>query len=72
MSGRELLHHLVDQLPEEELGHAQKVLEELGGSGVTGEEPLSAAELTEIEAAGQEIREGKWYTLDQIKKDCGL
>ena len=72
MSGRELLHQLVDQLPEEELGQAQKVLEELGGAAVTDDEPLSATELSEIEAAGQEIREGKWYTLEQVKKDSGL
>lgn len=72
MSGRELLHQLVDQLPEEELGHAQKVLEELGGNGSVDDEPLSAADLAEVEAAREEIREGKWHTLDQVKKDCGL
>ena len=63
MSGRDHLHDLVDQLPEEKLGNAQKLLEELGGAAAGDEETLSAAEMSEVEAAEQEIRDGKWYTL---------
>ena len=71
MPKRQDLHELVDELPEGELETAHRLLQHLG-PGTGSEEELSPEELAEIDEARQEIKTGKFFTLQQIRQENDL
>ncbi len=76
MSGKEQLHQLVDQLPEDELEAARRFLEYLCGMQVSpehmDEEPLSADAAEDVRQAEKELRRGDYVTLEEYERKRGL
>lgn len=72
MARREDLHQLIEELPEGELEPARRLLLHLRSGAEGEEESLTDAELAEIDEARREIRAGKWFTLEQIRRENNL
>ncbi len=70
MSGKEALHRLVDDLPEDRWEEARLLLEDLGRNGA--EEILTPGELAEIEEGRRAIDRGEHITLEELKRKHGL
>ena len=73
MAARDQLHHLVDQLPAEDLHAAQRYLEFLHDSnGECDEEPLSSEALAAIAEAKGEIARGDTIGFEDLKQKYKL
>ena len=77
---REQLHRLVDELPESEIGTAQRVLEALAAlhddpflkmlaAAPEDDEPLTADEAALIEEGRQQLRRGEGRTLEEAQRE---
>ncbi|HEY1342140.1 MAG TPA: hypothetical protein VGF59_31750 [Bryobacteraceae bacterium] len=77
---RDVLHHLVDRIPEEELPAAKRFLEYLvvspayraALSAPPDDEPLTEADAAAIERAREDVRAGKVISHDAILREFGL
>jgi hypothetical protein len=67
MTTREQLKALVEELPEELLRDAIYALTHL-----EDDEPLSAEEIADIEAAQEDIKHGRMIPLEEFEKQRGL
>ena len=77
---RQQLHRLVDQLPESEIGTAQRVLEALTALGhdpllqmladaPEDDEPLTAEEEALIEEGRQQLQRGEGRSLEEVQRE---
>jgi hypothetical protein len=79
---RESLHRLVDELPEEDLPTASRVLEALHATAdplrhaldhaPEDDEPETAEEATAVASAWQERRRGESLTTEEVRRKLGL
>jgi len=82
MSSREALHWLVDEIPENEIGRAQRVLGALLeprnpldtlAAAPEDDEPETSEERTAVKEALREIREGKpGLSTSELERELGL
>lgn len=83
MTKRERLHWVVDQLPESELGAAERFLEYLRVAAADpvlralltapdDDEPESDEERAAVSEAYEDIKAGRVYSLDEVKHELGL
>jgi hypothetical protein len=77
---REVLHHLVDRIPEEELAAAKRFLEYLtvspayraALSASEDDEPVTEADAAAMERAREDIRAGRIVSHNDILREFGL
>ena len=77
---RDILHDLVDRIPEEDLPAAKRFLEYLAVSpayraalcAAPDDEPVTEADATAIARAREEVRAGKVISHDEILREFGL
>jgi len=77
---RDVLHHLVDRIPEEELPAAKRFLEYLAVSPAyraamsasADDEPVTEADAAAIERAREDIRAGRVVSHNEILREFGL
>ena len=77
---RNVLHELVDRIPEEELSAAQRFLEYLAVnpayrvalSAPPDDEPVTAVDAAAIARAQEEVRTGKTIPHDDVLREFGL
>ena len=77
---RDVLHHLVDRIPEEELPAAKRFLEYLAVSPAyhaamsasVDDEPVTEADAAAIERAREDIRAGRVVSHNEILREFGL
>lgn len=84
MPAREALHHLVDDLPDDEIARAERVLrallesaEEEGplhalDSAPEDDEPPSDEERLAVEEGLRDLREGRTVSHEEVKRRWGL
>ena len=82
MTTKDKLHHLVDQLPECELGAAQRFLEYLRDTGdpvlrafmeaPEDDEPETEEERQAIAEAMEDIEAGRGISHEEVKRELGL
>lgn len=72
MTEREALHHLIDQLPEEQVDLARHWLEDLRGAADDDGEPLDAAALESLDRGLTDLLEGRSKPLEQYERERGL
>ncbi len=70
MTAREDLHRLVDTLPDEQVDHARKLLEDL--SNPDDDWPLTPEAEESVNRGLEDIRAGRVTPWEDIKKDLGL
>ena len=78
MTTKDVLHRLIDELPDSELETARRLLEPLRAgddpvlraflTAPDDDEPLTPEEIAEIEAARQEVARGDVVSWDEVKK----
>jgi hypothetical protein len=77
---RDILHDLVDRIPEEELAAAERFLEYLAVSPAyraalsapPDDEPVTEADALAIQRVREEVRAGSVVTHDEILREFGL
>jgi hypothetical protein len=77
---RDVLHDLVDRIPEDELPAAQRLLESLAGSPAyraalaapPDDEPVTEADAAAIARAREEVCAGRVVSHDEILREFGL
>ena len=77
---RDILHDLVDRIPEEDLPAAKRFLEYLAVSpayraalcAAPDDEPVTEADAAAIARAREEVRAGKVISHDEILREFGL
>jgi hypothetical protein len=72
MTTREALHHLVDQLPEDQVDLARHWLEDLRDAADADGPPLDAATLESLDRGLADVAEGRVKPLDQYERERGL
>jgi hypothetical protein len=82
MASRDSLHHLVDDLPETEIGRAERLLQVLKETAVPplftlenapeDDEPETPEEAAAVAEAWREHREGESLTTEEVKRELGL
>jgi hypothetical protein len=72
MTTREALHHLVDQLPEEQVDLARHWLEDLRDAADADGPPMNAAALESLDRGLSDVAEGRVKPLDQYECERGL
>lgn len=83
MNRKEQLHRLVDQLPESELGAAERFLEYLRLAATDpalhtlltapeDDEPEDEEERAAVAEAREDVEKGRVYSLDEVKRELGL
>lgn len=81
MGARERLHVLVDDLPDEEIGRAERVLAALlepsparasHAQPPLDDEPETADERAAVAAAWQDVRAGRLIPQEEIENELGL
>jgi predicted transcriptional regulator len=72
ISTRELLHELVDELPENQLAAAARYLEQLRANAPYDDEPLTEEELAAIDEGFADIAAGRVYSTDEVRRRLGL
>jgi hypothetical protein len=73
MAAKNVLHELVDRLPESELQAAQRFLEYLCSAGVEiDDEPLSAEALAELQEAEESIARREYISLEELERKHNL
>lgn len=72
MTTREALHHLVDQLPEDQVDLARHWLEDLRDAADDDGPALDAETLASLDRGQAEVAEGRVKTLEQYERERGL
>jgi hypothetical protein len=72
MTTREALHHLVDQLPEEQVDLARHWLEDLRDAADDDGPPLDAAALESLDRGLADVAEGRIKPLELYERDRAL
>lgn len=72
MTIKEALHHLVDELPEDQTELARVLLEDLRDAGDVDGPPLDAETLASLDRGLDDIAAGRVKPLDQYKRERGL
>jgi hypothetical protein len=72
MTTKEALHHLVDELPEDQTEFARVLLADLRGAADTGGPPLDAETLTSLDRGLADIPAGRVKPLEEYKRERGL
>jgi hypothetical protein len=72
MTTREALHHLVDELPEEQTEIARLWLEDLRHAADEDGPPLDAEVLTSIDRGVADVRAGRVKPLAEYERERGL
>ena len=77
---RDVLHHLVDRIPEDELPAAKRFLEYLAVSAAyrvalsaaEDDEPVTEDDAAAIERAHEDVRAGRVISHDEVLREFGL
>ena len=72
MTTKETLHHLVDELPEDQNELARVLLEDLRDAADTDGPPLHAESLASLDRGLADIAAGRVKPLDEYKRERGL
>jgi hypothetical protein len=72
MTTKEALHHLVDELPEDQAELARVLLEDLRNAADAGGPPLDEETLTSLDRGLADIAAGRVKPLDEYKRERGL
>jgi hypothetical protein len=72
MTTKEALHHLVDELPEDQAELARVLLEDLRNAADAGGPPLDEETLTSLDCGLADIAAGRVKPLDEYKRERGL
>ena len=72
MTSRETLHHLVDQLPDNQVDLARHWLEDLRDAADDYGPALDAAALESLDRGLADVAEGRVKPLDQYERERGL
>ena len=72
MTNKESLHHLVDELPEDQTDLARHLLEDLRGAADSGGPPLDDETLASLDRGLADIAAGRVKPLDEYKRERGL
>lgn len=72
MTTREALHHLVDELPEDQAELARAWLEDLRGAADDDGPPLDAEALGSLDRGIADVAAGRVKSLDEYKRKRGL
>ncbi|MBI3964310.1 MAG: hypothetical protein HY329_01645 [Chloroflexi bacterium] len=79
MTTKELLHSLVEQLPDEELDRARRQLEELIDpvlralrNAPIDDEPETDEDDAGLQEAYADLASGRVHSLDEVKRELGL
>ena len=72
MTSKESLHHLVDELPEDQTELARVLLEDLRDAADPGGLPLDDETLASLDRGLADIAAGRVKPLDEFKRERGL
>ncbi len=72
MTTREALHHLVDELPDDQAELARIWLEDLRGAADEEGPPLDAQTLASLDCGIADVAAGRVKSLDEYKRERGL
>jgi hypothetical protein len=72
MTTKEVLHHLVDELPEDQTELARVFLEDLRDAADVDGPPLDAETLASLDRGLADIAAGRVKSLDEYKRERGL
>jgi hypothetical protein len=72
MTTREALHHLVDELPDDQAELARIWLEDLRGAADEDGPPLDAQTLASLDRGIADVAAGRVKSLDEYKRERGL
>ncbi len=72
MTTKEALHHLVDELPEDQTELARMLLEDLRNAADAGGPPLDEETLASLDRGLADIAAGRVKSLDEYKRERGL
>lgn len=72
MTTREALHHLVDQLPEDQVDLARHWLEDLRGAADDDGPALDVAALESLDRGLADVAEGSVQPLERYERERGL
>jgi predicted transcriptional regulator len=72
MTTKEALHHLVDELPEDQTELARMLLEHLRDADDVDGPPLDAVTLASLDRGLADIAAGRVKPLDEFKRERGL
>lgn len=72
MTAKEALHHLVDELPDEQAELARQWLEDLRHAADEEGPPLDAETLASLDRGLADISAGRVKPLDEYKRERGL
>ena len=72
MTTKEALHHLVDELPEDQTELARVLLEDLRDAADANGPPIEAETLVSLERGLADIDAGRVKSLDEYKRERGL
>ena len=72
MTTREALHHLVDELPDDQAELARVWLEDLRGAADDNGPPLDAESLASLDRGIAAVAAGRMKSLDEYKRERGL
>ena len=72
MTTRESLHHLVDQLPDDQAELARVWLEDLRDAADADGPPLDGATLASLDRGLADVSEGRVKSLDQYERERGV
>jgi hypothetical protein len=72
MTTRESLHHLVDQLPDDQAELARVWLEDLRDAADADGPPLDGATLASLDRGLADVSEGRVKSLGQYERERGL
>jgi len=72
MTTREALHHLVDELPDEQAEFARVWLEDLRGASDEHGPPLDAETLASLDRGLTDVAAGRIKSLEEYERERGL
>ncbi len=72
MTAKESLHHLVDELPEDQTELARVLLEDLRNAADEGGSPLDEETLASLDRGLLDVAAGRVKPLGQYKRERGL
>ncbi|MDQ6699736.1 MAG: hypothetical protein M3Z36_06090 [Acidobacteriota bacterium] len=72
MTTKEALHHLVDELPDDQTDLARVLLEDLRDAADPGGPPLDAGTLASLDRGLDDIAAGRFKALDEYERERGL
>lgn len=73
MTSRQELHHLLDEVPEDQLEKAKRALQRVRSGGFTTDgQPLSRAELAAIRKSLEQIQSGETISRSESRRRRGV